>query len=289
MAVVGCFFAFILGLIFGVMGISKNEAVKGFSASYVNIIRNIPLLLQLFFWYALFTDIFPSVRQANSTFGLIFSNRGFYFPVFEERSVMVIWFISCVSVAFLSTYIHLTKIKTYRFYKWLISTLAITGIFTVAFSLSFDLSKPILKGFNIEGGKYLSPEFCSLFLGLTIYTGAFMAEIIRAGILAIPKGQWEAARSLGLSEFNVLRFVIIPQSFRVSFPPLISQFLNLTKNSSLAVAIGYPDFVSIANTSMNQTGQAIELVALIMLVYLSVSLSSSLILNLFSKRFVGHE
>ena len=116
-----------------------------------------------------------------------------------------------------------------------------------------------------------------------------MAEIIRAGILAIPKGQWEAARSLGISEFNLLRFVIIPQSFRISLPPLISQFLNLTKNSSLAVAIGYPDFVSIANTSMNQTGQAIELVALIMLVYLTVSLSSSFILNIFSKRFYRHE
>ena len=145
---------------------------------------------------------------------------------------------------------------------------------------------PELRGFNISGGENLSLSFARLFLGLTIYTGAFMAEIIRSGILAINQGQWEAARSLGLNELQVLRFVIIPPSFKVSLPPLISQFLNLTKNSSLAVAIGYPDFVSIANTSMNQTGQAIELVLLIMLMYLTISLSSSFVLNLFGREKV---
>ena len=223
MAVVGCFFAFILGLIFGIMGISNNDAVKGFSATYVNVTRNIPLLLQLFFWYALFTDIFPSVRQASPVGGLIFSNRGFYFPVFKENSIASIWLFSSISIAFINGYLHLTKVKSYRVYKWFFSSAFVIGLLTFAFGLSFELSNPALSGFNIEGGKYLSPEFCSLFLGLTIYTGAFMAEIIRAGILAIPKGQWEAARSLGLSDFNVLRFVIVPQSFRISLPPLISR------------------------------------------------------------------
>tara|TARA_B100000925_G_scaffold288101_1_gene268499 strand:- start:514 stop:1620 length:1107 start_codon:yes stop_codon:yes gene_type:complete len=283
MAAVGCAFSFLLGLIFGVMGISKKHALKNFSETYINITRNIPLLLQLFFWYALFTDIFPSVRNAHSFFGILLSNRGFYFPVFSSSVVNYLFAFSIVLLNLGIFYFSLVKIKKYKGLSFiLLSIVGVVGCIFI-FSIIFPVSAPKLQGFNISGGKSLSPEFCSLFLGLTIYTGAFMAEIIRSGILAIDKGQWEAGRSIGLNDYQLLRYVIIPQSFKVSLPPLISQFLNLTKNSSLAVAIGYPDFVSIANTSMNQTGQAIELVGLIMAMYLSLSLLSSGVLNFFGR------
>jgi general L-amino acid transport system permease protein len=279
MAVVGCFFAFFIGLIFGVMGISKKHALKSFAENYINIIRNIPLLLQLFFWYALFTDIFPNVKEAKSFLGVLLTNRGFYFPIFTSTFVTFIFiFITGIFLVGI-LYFCLIRIKKYKIPSFICLNLFSLWIITLVFNQLFTVTHPTLQGFNISGGESLSPEFCSLFLGLTIYTGAFMAEIIRSGILAIDKGQWEAGRSIGLNDYQLLRFIIIPQSFKVSLPPLISQFLNLTKNSSLAVAIGYPDFVSIANTSMNQTGQAIELVGLIMAMYLSLSLISSVTLN----------
>ena len=287
MSILGCMFAFFIGLLFGVLGVSQKKAVKGLSDNYINITRNIPLLLQLFFWYALFTDIFPSVKQARPWFGMLFTNRGFYISFFESNLVGYLFVFSLALILFFIGRVSLTKIKRYRPYFFVCATLVSFISLTITFSNLFSISSPKLSGFNINGGVNLSPEFCSLFLGLTIYTGAFMAEIIRSGILSINQGQWEAARSLGLNELQVLRFIIIPQSFKVSLPPLISQFLNLAKNSSLAVAIGYPDFVSIANTSMNQTGQAIELVLLIMIMYLGISLSSSFTLNLIGRKKSG--
>tara|TARA_X000000950_G_scaffold172085_1_gene209631 strand:+ start:194 stop:1294 length:1101 start_codon:yes stop_codon:yes gene_type:complete len=284
MALVSSFFAFIIGLFFGVLGISKNRAIKSLSSNYINVTRNIPLLLQLFFWYALFTDIFPSVRLAEPFLGITLSNRGIYFPWFTSTSVTVFFLLTITTTILLVSYFVITRLKKFKGVLWSLINILFLLFFLKLFMSLFSISFPELKGFNIVGGRMVSPEYCALFLGLTIYTGAFMAEIIRAGILSVDKGQWEAAKSLGLSEVGVLRYVIIPQSFKVSLPPLISQFLNLTKNSSLAVAIGYPDFVSISNTTMNQTGQAIELVVLIMAVYLSISLLTSVILNKFGRK-----
>jgi general L-amino acid transport system permease protein len=190
----------------------------------VEFIRNVPLLVQLFFWYALITEGLPPPREALSPLpGVFLTNRGLFFPGFSGM--------------------------------------------------------PELQGFNFVGGAALSPEFAALLIGLSLYTAAFIAEIVRAGVMAVRRDQWHAALALGLERRHVLRYVVAPQALRVIIPPLTSQYLNLTKNSSLAVAIGYPDLVSIANTTINQTGQAIEGIAIIMAVYLAISLAISALMN----------
>ena len=235
-AILGNILAISLGVFAGVCLTSSNWLLSKITSFYVEVIRNIPLLLQLFFYYSIFTEIFPSVKQAlNPIEGVYLSNRGLHVPWIEYTN----------------------------------------GI---------SISWPTLQGFNFKGGYNLTPEFSSLLLGLVLYTGAFIAVIVKTGITSVNKGQSDASLSLGLSSFQTLRFIILPQALRVIIPPTTSQLLNLTKNSSLAVAIGYPDFVSIANTSMNQTGQAIELVIIIVLVYLTFSLVTSLIMNLYNKK-----
>jgi general L-amino acid transport system permease protein len=197
----------------------------------------VPLVVQLFFWYAVITESLPAPADALNPLPSVFlSNRGFAFPI-------------------------------------------------LASVVPIEMDSPQLHGFNFSGGGLLSPEFAALFLGLTLYTAAFIAEIVRAGILAVDPGQFEAACSLGLNQRQVMRFVILPQALRVIVPPVTSQYLNCTKNSSLAVAIGYPDLVSIANTTINQTGQAIEGIAIIMLVYLTISLAISCFMNWYNRRF----
>jgi general L-amino acid transport system permease protein len=228
-SVIGIVLATVLGTVIGLARLSPNLLLRSLSAAYVEFVRNVPLLVQLFFWYALITETLPGPREAlNPLPGVFLSNRGIFFPTFS--------------------------------------------------------SVPELQGFNFAGGSALSPEFAALLFGLAIYTAAFIAEIVRAGVLAISRGQVEAAYALGLTRGQATWKVILPQALRVIVPPLTSQFLNLTKNSSLAVAIGYPDLVSIANTTMNQTGQAIEGVAMIMAVYLSISLSISAFMNWYNAR-----
>ena len=293
-AVFGNVLAFFLGVVIGVLSLSKNWLLSKVCLRYVNVVRNVPLLLQLFFWYALFTDVLPSVRQSYQILGVIVSNRGVVFPFFNNNLALV-----GLLIAF-----SLSLIIGYFFHRWaqtlhfkkiikrIVSVAFILGIFIMQLELlmqHYPLAFPEVRGFNVQGGITFSPELASLLIGLVIYTGAFIAEIVRAGILSIPKGQWEASFSLGLDNLQTLKLVILPQSFKLSLPPLISQFLNLTKNSSLAVAIGYPDFVSVANTTMNQTGQAVELIALIMLTYLALSLLISSVMNLVNKRIMGRQ
>jgi general L-amino acid transport system permease protein len=223
-AAIGVVLATILGTFIGLCRLSKNFLLRTLSGAYIEFIRNVPLLVQLFFWYAVITEGLPGAREALSPLpGVFLSNRGIFFP-----------------------------------------------------SLS---SVPELQGFNFAGGFAISPEFAALLMGLATYTAAFIAEIVRAGIQAVDRGQNEAAHALGLTRAQATRLVILPQALRVIVPPMTSQYLNLTKNSSLAVAIGYPDLVSIANTTMNQTGQAIEGIAVIMAVYLTISLSISGFMN----------
>ena len=228
-AAIGIVLATVLGGAIGLARLARDALLRTLAAAYVEFVRNVPLLVQLFFWYALITEALPAPREALSPLpGVFLTNRGIFFP--GPGSV------------------------------------------------------PELSGFNFVGGAALSPEFATLLIGLATYTAAFIAEIVRAGILAIERGQLDAAYALGLSRWQVTRLVVLPQALRVIVPPLTSQYLNLTKNSSLAVAIGYPDLVSIANTTINQTGQAIEGVAIIMAVYLTVSLSISAFMNWYNAR-----
>ena len=226
---VGIVLATALGGVIGILRISRNVLLKTLCAAYVEFIRNVPLLVQLFFWYAMITESLPGPREALNPFaGVFLSNRGIFFPTL--------------------------------------------------------FSSPVLDGFNFTGGAALTPEFAALLAGLVFYTAGFIAEIVRAGVLAVDRGQIEAAHALGLSQRRAMRLVILPQALRVIVPPITSQYLNLAKNSSLAVAIGYPDLVSIANTTLNQTGQAIEGIAIIMLVYLTISLSISAFMNWYNRR-----
>lgn len=228
-AAIGIVLATVLGGAIGLARLARNALLRALAAAYVEFLRNVPLLVQLFFWYALITEALPGPREALAPLpGVFLTNRGIFFPI--------------------------------------------------------PGSVPELSGFNFAGGTALSPEFAALLIGLATYTAAFIAEIVRAGIVAIERGQLDAAYALGLTRWQVTRRVVLPQALRVIVPPLASQYLNLTKNSSLAVAIGYPDLVSIANTTINQTGQAIEGVAIIMAVYLAVSLSISAVMNWYNAR-----
>jgi len=233
---IGVVAATLLGVLVGLARLSPNWLLSKIAAGYVEVIRNIPLLVQLFFWYAIIAENLPGPREALQPLpGVFLSNRGIVLPA-------------------------------------------------VASWLPFTLGLPRLEGFNFVGGAALTPEFAALVAGLVLYTAAFIAEIVRAGVLAVSRGQVDAAYALGLPRRSALRHVILPQALRLVVPPMTSQYLNLTKNSSLAVAIGYPDLVSIANTTMNQTGQAIEGIAIIMAVYLTISLSISAFMNSYNRR-----
>jgi general L-amino acid transport system permease protein len=293
-SLVGNVLAVLLGGIVGILSISSNWLVSRISKTYIEIVRNIPLLLQLFFWYMLFSETFPGVNDAlNPIPGVFISNRGVVIPAFESHPIWM-W----VMLSFLVTVVVIVPLlfnwgkrkKEETGIEKPTEALMAAALILIPLSLwlfggmpsKFEVPK--LGGFNFQGGFTLSPEYISLLLGLVLYTGAFIAEIVRAGILSVNKGQWEASEALGLSGWRTLTLVIIPQALRVIIPPLTSQLLNLTKNSSLAVAIAYPDFVSVANTSLNQTGQAIEMVGLIMLVYLTFSLSTSVAMNWYNSR-----
>ena len=255
--------------------------------------QDIPILLQLFFWYAIFYEAFPSPRQALNPFaGLFLCNRGVAFAVPASHPAypyMLFSFLAgCVLVYLLLKWAKKRQDETGKSFPVFRVSVGILIAFPLMVWLGFgapmEMDVPKLKGFNFKGGMTLSPEFMALLLGLVLYTAAFVAEVVRAGIQSVSKGQQEAAMSLGLRPPLVMNLVILPQALRVIIPPLTSQMLNLTKNSSLAVAIGYPDFVSVANTTINQTGQAIEGVALIMVVYLIFSLSTAAIMNWYNKK-----
>jgi general L-amino acid transport system permease protein len=228
-AAIGILAATALGTLIGLARLARNALARMLTAAYVEFVRNVPLLVQLFFWYSLITEALPHPRAALEPLpGVFLTSRGIFFPL--------------------------------------------------------PGSVPRLEGFNFTGGAGLTPEFAALVFGLVLYTAAFIAEIVRAGVLSIERGQIEAGYALGLTRGQTTRLVVLPQALRVILPPLTSQYLNLAKNSSLAVAIGFPDLVSIANTTINQTGQAIEGVAIIMAVYLTVSLAISALMNWYNAR-----
>ncbi len=289
----GIVLTILLGIIVGISRLSTNWLVARLAAIYIEVLQNIPVLLQLFFWYAVFHDNLPLPRQSwNPLPGVFFNNRGFYYPIPESHPVHLWILLALVFAVILSYFLRRWSRKrqeqTGQYFPAGLTITALLLILPLAAWLAGGaptlMNVPKLSGFNFIGGINFSPEFGALLLGLVLYTSAFVAEIVRAGIQAISKGQTEAAMSLGLRPSRILYLVILPQALRVIIPPLTSQMLNLTKNSSLAVAIGYPDFVSVANTTINQTGQAIEGVALIMVVYLFMSLVTSAFMNWYNKK-----
>jgi general L-amino acid transport system permease protein len=283
----------ILGTIIGVCTLSSNWLISKLGTAYVELFQNIPVLLQLFFFYALFYEIFPGPRQAlNPVPGVFITNRGVDFPVPAPDPAwtwMGLAFVAaCIIVWLINRWARKRQERSGQQFPAFWVGLAILILLpALTWSLSgapTQMDVPELKGFNFQGGRNISPEFSALLIGLVLYTASFIAQIVRAGIQSISHGQTEAAMSIGLKPGMVLKLVICPQALRVIVPPLTSQLLNLTKNSSLAVAIGYPDFVQVAGTTINQTGQAVEGVALMMLVYLTFSLLTSAFMNWYNKK-----
>ncbi|MCS3603529.1 general L-amino acid transport system permease protein [Buttiauxella sp. BIGb0471] len=287
-------FASFIGFFLGLARLSDNWLLRKLSTFYIETFRNIPPLLQIFFWYFAVLRNLPGPRQAVNAFDLLFlSNRGLYIPS-PQIGEGILAFIAAIAAALIISaglfrYNKMHQIKTgqlrrtWPFALGLLILLPIAAQWIFGAALHWDV--PALRGFNFRGGMVLIPELAALTLALSVYTSAFIAEIIRAGIQSVPYGQHEAARSLGIPNPVTLRQVIIPQAMRVIIPPLTSQYLNIVKNSSLAAAIGYPDMVSLfAGTVLNQTGQAIETIAITMSVYLIISLTISLLMNIYNRR-----
>jgi len=289
----GIFFATILGFVVGLSRLSSNWLVARLAGVYVEIVRNIPLLLQIFFWYFAMIVPLPLPRQSMDIGGTIFlNNRGLYFPVpiFEAgfSIVLLALFIAIVTVILVKRWARRRREATgqhFATFYFSIATMVILPLIAVIltdFPVSWEF--PVLRGFNFVGGFVIIPELMALLIALSIYTASFIAEIVRAGVQSVGRGQVEAAYSLGLKPGQTLRLVIIPQALRVIVPPLSSQYLNLTKNSSLAVAIAYPELVSVfMGTVLNQTGQAIEVIAITMAVYLTISLAISFFMNWYNR------
>jgi general L-amino acid transport system permease protein len=292
-SVLGIIAATFLGFFLGVGRLSKNWLIAKLCTVYIEIFRNIPLLLQIFFWYFAVLRTLPSPRQSMEFFGSFLNVRGLYVPepVGTEGFgyVWIAFFIGLIATYLMQKWATRRQEATGQDFPVLYASIGlIVGLPLVVFLLMgmpLTLEHPELKGFNFVGGMTLIPELMALWLALTIYTAAFIAEIVRGGILSVPNGQLEAASALGLPRGRTLRFIIIPQAMRVIIPPLTSQYLNLTKNSSLATAIGYPDLVSVfAGTTLNQTGQAIEVIFMTMAVYLTLSVLTSIFMNWYNSR-----
>ncbi|MFG0607600.1 amino acid ABC transporter permease [Vibrio mimicus] len=293
-SVLGIFFATLLGFALGIARLSTNWLISRLAAVYIETFRNIPLLLQIFFWYFVVLQALPSAKNSMHLGEWLYLNvKGLYLakPIFESGSLWV--FISLLTgIAacwLLSIWANnrqrLTGQQTPMGRYILIGCVGFPLLVYFLLGQPISAEYPALRGFNFQGGLTVLPELAALLVALTIYTASFIAEIVRSGINAVSHGQTEAAMSLGLPRSKTLKLVIIPQALRIIIPPLTSQYLNLTKNSSLAMAIGYPDLVSVfAGTTLNQTGQAIEIISMTMLVYLSLSLLTSALMNLYNRK-----
>ncbi|UVK37598.1 amino acid ABC transporter permease [Mesorhizobium sp. AR10] len=285
---VGIVTATLIGFILGIGRLSRNWLIRKICMVYVEIFRNIPPLLVIFFWYSGVLAVLPIPRESiNLPFGSFLNQRGFYFPraVWGDGSwlIFVALLVGIAMAWFVARKARQRQMATgQQFPVFWTSVALVVGLPLLAYALSgfpltFDFPKQ--STFNLTGGFQVKPEFLSLYLALSCYTAAFIAEIVRAGIMGVSKGQTEAAGALGLRPGSILRLVVVPQAMRIIIPPLTSQYLNLTKNSSLAIAIGYPDLTATAGTVLNQTGQAIECVLIMMVVYLALSLLTSAVMN----------
>lgn len=292
-AVIGIFLATILGFVIGVARLSNNWIVSKLAAIYVDIFRNIPLLLQIYFWYFAVLKALPNPKQSYGLGDAFFLNvRGVYVPspVAEPlfTAVLVAFVVGLVGTFVMRRWARKRQEDTGQQFPVGLATLGLlVGLPLLVFlftGLPMTLEYPELKGFNFRGGMRIIPELAALVVALSIYTAAFIAEIVRAGIMSVSHGQTEASRALGLKDSDSLNLIIIPQSMRVIIPPLTSQYLNLTKNSSLAMAIGYSDLVAVfMGTSLNQSGRAVEIVAMTMAIYLTISLVTSAGMNMYNR------
>lgn len=292
-SVIGIVLATILGFLVGVARLSSNWLIAKLALLYIEIFRNIPLLLQIFFWYYFVLRTLPGVRDSLSIGGLMFlSNRGLYMPhPFTEAGFGFVWIALAVALVAMFVWSRLVRRRQMqsgqRLPVFWVNLALLIGLPLLVFLLlgsPLHWSLPHLTGFNFKGGLVVLPEFAALLLALTMYTGAFIAEAVRSGLLSVSKGQTEAAHALGIKPGRTLQLVIIPQALRVIIPQVTSQYLNLAKNSSLATAIGYPDLVAVfMGTTLNQTGRAVEIVAMTMAVYLAMSLLISLGMNLYNR------
>ncbi len=292
-AVLGVLLATILGTLIGIGRFARNAIVRGLCYAYVEFFRNIPVLIQLLMWYLIFTDLLPPILEPLTLAGAFhLSKAGVSFPV-------PVWSFG-VGLAFAGLAIGIVLAWLYR--RWTMRRFEDTGrvrslilvplgiviasMFAgwLAGGAPTQWSVPRPEGFSMEGGASATPEFLGVLFGLVLYTAAFIAEVVRAGIASVALGQVEAASSLGLPRNFTMRLVVLPQALRVIIPPLTSQYLNLTKNSSLAVAIGYPDVVSVATTGLNNTGRAVECITIIMAVFLTTSLTTSVFMNWYNRR-----
>jgi general L-amino acid transport system permease protein len=291
-AIIGIILTTLLGTLIGVGRYSRNALVRGVCYVYVEVFRNIPILLQLLMWYLLMTEVLPDTQRAWQLGSVFLSKGGLNFP-------MPIW---AIGFGWMMLGLAAGCALAWLYRRWAMTQFEVTGrirsMFWAPLFIIFclgvlgwllggaptEMDYPTKGEFAVENGGSLTPEFIAVLFGLTIYTAAFVAEVVRSGIQSVARGQSEAAAALGLSKGMEMRLVMLPQALRVIIPPMTNQFLNLTKNSSLAVAIGYPDVVSIANTAINQTGRAVECIAVVMLVYLTTSLSTSALMGWYNKR-----
>ncbi|KQQ46621.1 MULTISPECIES: amino acid ABC transporter permease [Rhizobium/Agrobacterium group] len=292
-AILGIITASIIGFIVGIARLSHNWLISKLAQAYVEIFRNLPPLLVIFFWYKGVITILPQARDSVAMpLGTFVNNRGLFYPksVWGEGAwlIPVAFLVGIVITYFVYRWAKARQMRTGQpFRTGLVGTAIIIGLPVLTFlalgaPLTFDY--PVAGRFNLTGGAVVAPEFLSLYLALSFYTASFIAEIVRGGIKAVPKGQTEAANALGLRGNTTTRLIIVPQAMRIIIPPLTSQYLNLTKNSSLAVAVGFSDLVAVGGTILNQTGQAVEVVAIWLLVYLSLSLTTALIMNWFNAK-----
>lgn len=297
-AVIGIVLTTILGVVMGIGRFSSNALVRGICYSYVELFRNVPILLQLLMWYLFFVEVLPPPQTAWNLGDLVFLSKGglkFPSPVWAAGHA---WMALGLIVGAIAAVAYRRRVQR-EFERtgqdrnrWALPLAAILGGGLLGWLLGGAPSEwdlPEQLAFMVDGGIAATPEFMAVLIGLTTYTGAFVAEIVRGGIQSVSLGQSEAANALGLSRKHLMRLVILPQAMRVIIPPMTNQFLNLTKNSSLAVAIGYPDVVSIANTTLNQTGRAVECIAIIMVVYLTTSLGTSALMNWYNNRVAIQE
>ena len=291
-AVCGCFLATIIGFLVGVIRLSSNWLFRNIAYVYVEFTRNVPVLLQIVLYYSILLHL-PKIKQAIVLFDNFYlTNRGLFSPkpIFKDGFSIVVWslVIAIIVSIFLKRFLKKKQEETGKqFPIFLINSAIIIFtpiIFYYVMGMPLEFDSPVLKGFNFKGGMVIRPEFLGMLFGLSIYTAAFISETVRSGIISVSKGQREASQALGLKNNLVMRLIIIPQALRVIIPPLTSQYLNLTKNSSLGIAIGYADLVhGFGGISLNQTGRAIEIMGMVMLTYLTISLIISLFMNIYNK------
>jgi len=285
-ALLGCVLATVLGTLVGILRLSDNALLFALTSIYVDVLRNVPALLQLVFWYTLIAAL-PGPREALQPVGGVFlSNRGLALPSLEvghDSGLRLAIAAAAILLAWI--FVRWQRRRSGARFPRLAATVGAAAVAAVAAAgIDAHLVFPTMQGFNLVGGTVLSPEFATLLLGLTIYTSSYVAEVVRGGILSVSRGQWEAAKALGFSHVRTLRLIVLPQSLRAVLPPLTNQWLNLIKGTSIGIAVGYPELVSVSSTMMNLTGRAIEIVAVFMSVYLLISLATACLMNWYNRR-----